>query len=123
MLVVQKILLSLNSQYNFTERGAEHDDVQPSPQIDNGTQFNPNPSWSGLKMSTQNSTTNAIQSSALPLEGVDGVHGSHGLPASVLGIIDSVTDHVLKEDLQDSAGLLVDEAADALHASEAGKPW
>ena len=37
----------------------------------------------------------------------------------MLSVGDSITDDVLKEDLEDSAGLLVDEAADALDASTA----
>ena len=35
----------------------------------------------------------------------------------MLGVGDCVPDDVLQEDLEDAAGLLVDEAGDALHAS------
>ena len=37
----------------------------------------------------------------------------------MLGVGDGVTDDVLKEDLEDTAGLLVDEAGDALDSSPA----
>ena len=66
-------------------------------------------------------TAEAVQGPSLALERVDDVEGSDGLAASVLGVGDSVTDHVLEEDLEDSAGLLVDEAADALDASTASQ--
>ena len=35
----------------------------------------------------------------------------------MLGVGDRVTDDVLEEDLEDAAGLLVDETGDALHAA------
>ena len=63
----------------------------------------------------------AVEGAALALEGVDDVHGRDGLAAGVLGVGDRVTDDVLKEDLEDTAGLLVDEAADALDTTTARK--
>jgi len=63
----------------------------------------------------------AVEGAALALERVDDVHGGHGLAARVLGVGHGVTDDVLEEDLEDTAGLLVDEAADALDATTAGK--
>ena len=63
--------------------------------------------------------TEAVKGSALALECVDNVHGSDGLPASVLGVGDRVTDDVLKEDLEDTTSLLVDEARDALDTTTA----
>ena len=59
----------------------------------------------------------AVQGAALALEGVHDVHGGHGLPAGVLGVGDGVTDDVLEEHLEDSPGLLVDEAGDTLDTS------
>ena len=66
-------------------------------------------------------TTEAVQGLALALERVDDVHGGDGLAAGVLAVGDGVTDHVLKEDLEDGAGLLVDEARDALDSAPASK--
>ena len=63
----------------------------------------------------------AVQSAALSLEGVHDVHGSDGLATAVLGVGHSVTDDVLQENLEDGAGLLVDEAADALDTTTASK--
>jgi hypothetical protein len=56
--------------------------------------------------------TEAVEGAPLPLEGVDHVHG--GLPLGVLGVGDSVPDHVLQEDLEDAAGGLVDKAGDPI---------
>ena len=66
-------------------------------------------------------TTKSVQSAALALEGVDDIHGSHGLALGVLGVGDGVTDHVLKEGLENTAGLLVDETRDTLDTTSASK--
>ena len=63
----------------------------------------------------------AVQSAALSLEGVHDVEGGHGLAASVLSVGHGIADHVLEEHLQDTSGLLVDEARNALHATSAGQ--
>ena len=42
----------------------------------------------------------AIQSPALPLQSIDYVHRSHSLPLGMLGVGDSVTYNVLKENLR-----------------------
>ena len=47
----------------------------------------------------------AVEGLALALEGVDHVHGGDGLAAGVLGVGHGVTDDVLEEDLEDTAGL------------------
>ena len=64
----------------------------------------------------------AVEGLALALEGVDDVHGGDSLAAGVLGVGHGVTDHVLQEDLENTAGLLVDEARDALDATTACEP-
>ena len=61
----------------------------------------------------------AVEGAALALERVDDVHRGDGLPARVLRVGDRIADDVLKEDLEDDAGLLVDEARDALDATTA----
>ena len=66
-------------------------------------------------------STKAVQGTSLALEGVDHIEGGHGLAAGVLGVGDGVTDHVLKEHLKDTAGLLVDEATDTLNATTASQ--
>ena len=68
-----------------------------------------------------NLSAEAVKCLALALEGVDDIHGGDGLAASVLSVGDRVADHVLKEYLEHTAGLLVDETRDALDATTASK--
>jgi hypothetical protein len=68
-----------------------------------------------------NLTTEAVKGAALSLKGVDDVKSSDGLAAGVLGVGDSVSDDVLKEHLQDTSGLLVDKARDALDTTSSCK--
>ena len=50
----------------------------------------------------------------MALESVDDVHGGDGLPLGVFGVGDGIPDDVLEENLEYAAGLLVDQAGDAL---------
>ena len=59
----------------------------------------------------------AIESLSLSFQGVDYVKGSDGFSFGVFGVGDGIPDHVLKEDLEDATGLLVDEAGDPLDSS------
>ena len=71
-------------------------------------------------------STETVEGAALALESVDNIHGGDSLAASVLGVGHGVTDDVLEEDLEDGAGLLVDEARDALDTtttSETADSW
>lgn len=63
----------------------------------------------------------AVEGAALALERIDHVHGGDGLALGVLRVGDGVADHVLQEHLQHPAGLLVDEAGDALDSSAPGQ--
>ena len=63
----------------------------------------------------------AIEGAPLSSKRVDDVHGSDGLAAGVLSVGHSVADHVLEEDLEDGAGLLINESGYALHAASACK--
>ena len=64
-------------------------------------------------------TAKAIESAALPFQSIDHIHRSHSLPFGVLCVGDGITDDVLKEDLEDTTGLLVDEARDTLDTATA----
>ena len=66
-------------------------------------------------------TSESIEGTSLPLEGIDDIHGGDSLPLGVLGVGDGITDHVLKEHLEDTAGLLVDEARDTLDTTTASQ--
>ena len=62
-------------------------------------------------------TSESVQGASLPLEGIDHIHGGDGLPLGVFGVGDGIPDDVLEEDLENSTGLLVDEAGDPLDSS------
>ena len=64
----------------------------------------------------------AVEGPALPLERVHDVHGRDGLPPGVLSVGHRVADDVLEEHLEDTAGLLVDGAGDALHTAPPREP-
>ena len=66
-------------------------------------------------------STESVKGLSLSLEGVDNVHGSDGLTASVLSVGDRVTDDVLKEDLKDTTGFFVDQSRDTLDTTSTRK--
>jgi hypothetical protein len=66
-------------------------------------------------------SSETVKSATLTLESIDNVHGSHSLTASMLGIGDGISDNVFKEHLEDTTGLLVNEATDALDTTSACK--
>ena len=63
----------------------------------------------------------AVERAPLVLEHSHHVHGGHRLPLCVLGVGHCVSDDALQEHLEDTSGFLVDETADALHATPTGK--
>ena len=81
-------------------------------------------------------TSESVQGASLPLEGIDDIHGSDGLPLGVLGVGDGVTDDILQEHLhtrqlqvhdtattkkdvhlQDTSGLFIDKTTYPLDSS------
>ena len=64
-----------------------------------------------------NLSSESVQSTSLPLEGIDDIHSGDSLPLGVFGVGDGIPDHVLEEDLEDSASLLIDEPRDPLDSS------
>ena len=66
---------------------------------------------------TTSLTAEAVQGAALALQGVDDIQGRDGLALGVLGVGDGIADDTLQEGLENTAGLLVDEAGDTLHTA------
>ena len=66
-------------------------------------------------------SSETVESTALPLECVDDVHGGNSLPLGMFGVGNGVTDDVLKEDFQDSTGFLVNQSGDTFHTSTTGQ--
>ena len=54
-------------------------------------------------LGVSSSASEAVESSPLPLESVDDVHGSDSLPLGVLGVGDGVSDDVLQEHLHNDS--------------------
>ncbi|KAL3848859.1 hypothetical protein ACJIZ3_010741 [Penstemon smallii] len=62
-------------------------------------------------------TAESVESTALPLESINNIHGGNSFPARVLGVSNSVSDYVLQKNLQHTTCLFVDQATDTLHAT------
>ena len=69
------------------------------------------------KPSVEDLSTESVEGTSLPLEGIDDIHSGDSLPLGMFGVGDGITDDVLKEDLEDTTGLLVDQARDTLDTS------
>ena len=66
-------------------------------------------------------TAKTVQSTALAFQSVHHVHGGDSLALGVLGVRHSITDHVLQENFENTAGLFVNQPRDTLHTSTASK--
>jgi len=69
----------------------------------------------------QDLAAEAVQGAALSFQSVDHIHSGDSLALGMLGVGDSVTDDVLKEHLEHTTGLLVDQARDALDSATASQ--
>ena len=67
-------------------------------------------------------TSESVQSTSLPLEGIDDIHSSDSLPLGVFSVGDSISDDILKENLQNSTSLLIDESRDTLDSTTTSQP-
>ena len=59
-------------------------------------------------------TSESVEGTSLPLEGIDNIHSGDSLPLGMFSVGDSITDDIFKEDLEDTTGLLIDQARDTL---------
>ena len=62
-------------------------------------------------------TSESVEGTSLTFQGIDDIHSGDSLPLGVLGVGDGITDDVLKEDLEDTTGLFVDESRDSLDST------
>ena len=62
-----------------------------------------------------------VQSAALAFQRVHDVHGSNSLPLGVFRVRDGITDDILKENLENTASLLVDQSRDTLDTTSTSK--
>nr|AFK43746.1 unknown [Lotus japonicus] len=66
-------------------------------------------------------TPKSIECPSLSLESIHHIHGSNSLPPSMLSVGNSITNHILKKDLENTTSLLIDQATDTLHATPASQ--
>ncbi len=66
-------------------------------------------------------SSETVQSASLSFQRVHDVHGGDGLSLGVLGVSNGITDDVLQEHLQHTAGLLVDQTGNTLHSAAASE--
>ena len=59
-------------------------------------------------------TSETVKGSALSLEGIDNIKSSDSFSSGVLSVGHSISDDVLKKNLKDTTGLLVDKTRDTL---------
>merc|ERR1719266_2423240 len=69
------------------------------------------------KQSVKDLTSESVEGTSLPLEGIDNIHSSDGLPLGVFSVGDGITDDILKENLKDTTGLFIDQARDTLDST------
>ena len=73
-------------------------------------------------MVRENLTSESVEGTSLPLESIDHIHGGDSLPLGVFSVGDSIPDHILQENLENSTGLLIDESRDTLDSSTTSQP-
>ena len=66
-------------------------------------------------------TSESVEGTSLSLESVDNVHSGDCLPLSVFAVSHGIPDHILKEDLEYSSGLFVNESTDSLDSTPSSK--
>ena len=69
-----------------------------------------------------NLTSESVEGTSLPLEGIDNIHSGDSLPLGVFSVGDSIPDNILKENLKNTTGLLIDQTRDTLDSSTTSQP-
>jgi hypothetical protein len=59
-------------------------------------------------------TSETVQGTSLSLQSIDDIHSSDSLSLGVLGVRDGISDDILKEDLENTTGLLIDQTRQSL---------
>ena len=74
-----------------------------------------------LSVKRKDLTAKTVQSTSLAFQSVHHIHGRHSLAFGVLGVGHSITDHILKENFENTSSLFVDQARDSLDTATASK--
>ena len=62
-------------------------------------------------------TSESVQGASLAFQGIDDIHSGDGLPLGVLSVCDSISDHVFKENFEDSSSFFVDQSTDSFYTT------
>lgn len=63
----------------------------------------------------------SVEGSSLSFQRIHDIHGGDGLSLGMLGVGHGISDDVLQEHLEDTAGFLIDETRNSLHASSSSQ--
>ena len=66
-------------------------------------------------------TAESVEGTSLSLQSIDNVHGCDCLPLGMLCVCDGITDDVLKENLQYTTCLFIDQTRNTFDTTSAGK--
>ncbi|MFS7905925.1 hypothetical protein Hanom_Chr01g00053431 [Helianthus anomalus] len=73
------------------------------------------------KLETLNLTTKTIQSTTLSFQSIYNIHRRNSLPASMLSVSHSISNNILKKNLENSTSFFIDQPANTLHTSSASQ--
>ena len=62
-------------------------------------------------------TSESVQGTSLAFQGIDDIHSGDGLPLGVLGVRDSISDHVFEENFEDTSSFFVDQSTDSFYTT------
>ena len=62
-------------------------------------------------------TSESVQGASLAFQGIDDIHSGDGLPLGVLGVGDSISDHVFEENFEDTSSFFVDQSTDSFYTT------
>ena len=74
-----------------------------------------------VRVESNSSSAETVKGAALTLKSIDNIESGDSLPLGVFGVGDGVTDNVLEESTEDTAGFFVDVGADTLDTTTAGE--
>ena len=62
-------------------------------------------------------TSESVQGASLAFQGIDDIHSGDGLPLGVLGVGNSISDHVFEENFEDTSSFFVDQSTDSFYTT------
>lgn len=111
---------SSNFHYSWKMRGADNSETRV---LKNNLKTQSTSTSAGSKAFKKlQLTAKSIKSPSLPLESINHIHGGDRLPSRMFSVGHSIANHILKEDLKNPSGFLIDQPTDPLHTTSSRKP-